>query len=186
MLLRTLACIAAVVAPLSAGAQSAVYRLEPKASTLGYHITWTLHDATGVDHALQGAAALKTGEAQVQIRAEVAKFDSGNSNRDSHMKETVEAAKYPFVTLKGVIKNYAPPTSYPATQKLSLTAQVEFHGVTQPLEVPVELTFPDATHAHAKAEFDISLDAFKIDRPSLMFKKIDDKTHITANLSFAK
>ena len=184
MSLRNLAALLILAAPAVASAQ--IYRLEPANSTLSYHITWTLHDATGVSKQLQGAAALKPGEAQVQIRTEVGSFDSGNANRDSHMKETVEAAKYQFVSLKGVIKNFNPPASYPVTLKQMLDAQIEFHGVTRPMQIPVEITFTDASHLRAHSEFDISLDNFKIDRPSLMFKKIDDKTHIKADLSFAK
>ena len=33
-------------------------------------------------------------------RAPLDSFDSGNSNRDEHMKEAVEAARYPLVELK--------------------------------------------------------------------------------------
>jgi polyisoprenoid-binding protein YceI len=102
------------------------------------------------------------------------------------MKETVEAAKYPNVDLKGVLKGFAMPSKFPADVKATLSGSLTFHGVTNPVEVPVTVSFTDASHATAKAAFDISLDAYKIERPSLMFVKIDDACHITADLAFAK
>jgi polyisoprenoid-binding protein YceI len=186
MSLRTLAVLAVLSVPAGASAQSAIYKIEPGQAQLTYKIVHKFHEVQGVSKQVQGAVALKPGEAQVQVRVDVTTFDSGNANRDSHMKETVEAAKYPFVTLKGVVKDFTPPTKFPATLKVNLDGQLEFHGVTHPLSVPVELTFADASHLRGKTEFDISLDAYKVERPSLMFIKINDACHITADLGFAK
>ena len=191
------------LAPLSALADG-VYKLDPSKSTLSYKVIHKFHESVGVDKKLQGAAAIKGSDAQVQIRANVADFDSGNANRDAHMKETVEEAKYPDVTLKGIVKGLAVPAkfpdvtlkgvvkglgvpaSFPGKASGTLEGQLTFHGQTNPIKIPVTIEFESADKAHATSEFDVSLDGYKVDRPSLMFVKIDDACHITADLQFAK
>jgi len=183
--LAVIAALFSLVLPLSASADG-VFKLDPAKSTLSYKVVHKFHESVGVNKKLQGAAALKGTEAQVQIRAQVADFDSGNANRDAHMKETVEEAKFPDVTLKGVIKGLAVPSSFPAKVKAELDGQLTFHGVTNPIKAPVTLDFTSANAVHATSEFDVSLDGYKVERPSLMFVKIDDACHITADLQFAK
>ena len=73
----------------------------------------------------------------------MAAFDSENSNRDSHMREAVEEAKYPFVELKAVADNIKPGETKSATLKGKLT----FHGVTNPIEIPVTLAWTSPTSA---------------------------------------
>jgi hypothetical protein len=65
-------------------------------------------------------------------------------------------------------------------------AQISFHGVQQTMEVPVSLKFESANHVVAECHFSISLEAFKIDRPSLMFVKVDDQVKVDANLVFSQ
>jgi len=177
--------LTALTLPLSARADG-MYKLDPSKSTLTYKIVHKFHESVGVNKKVQGAAVIKGTDAQVQIRAQVADFDSGNGNRDSHMKETVEEAKYPDVTLKGVIKGLAMPASFPGKAQGTLEGQLTFHGQTNPIKIPVTIDFASANNAHATSEFDVSLDAYKVDRPSLMFVKIDDACHITVDLNFAK
>lgn len=64
-----------------------------KDSSITYRLIHKLHKFDGVSKAVEGRARiLPDGKTQVAIRAKVDSFDSGNANRDSHMKETVEAA----------------------------------------------------------------------------------------------
>src|SRR5688500_3364471 len=97
--MRTL-LIAVLLLPPAALAQ-AKYKLgEVK---LTYRVQHPLHEVNADSTAAEGAAVLKGGGAQVQVRAKVASFDSSDSNRDAHMLETLEAHKFPFVTVKGTI-----------------------------------------------------------------------------------
>jgi hypothetical protein len=115
----------------------------------------------------------------------VESFDSGNVNREEHMKETVEAARFPMVELKA-LGRLAPATSYPAKQSTTWKARVTFHGVSQDYELPVDVTLESAARVHALAHFTLSVEAFKIERPSLMFVKIDDGLTIDADVVFAE
>jgi len=179
-------CVALGGAPSAHAEPPVVYKIDAAHSRLSYKIVHKFHEVVGVSKQVQAAVALKPGEAQVQIRVPVKSFDSGNDNRDAHMKETVEAAKFPFVMLKGLAKGFALPAKLPATVSTQLEGSLTFHGITHPIAVPVTVAIPDAAHLHVTTAFDVSLDAYKVERPSLMFIKIDDACHIEADLTLAR
>jgi polyisoprenoid-binding protein YceI len=165
------------------GADGTVLQLDAsnKRSTVSYSVTHKFHKVTGVTHDVQGAAKiLADGTAQIQVRAPVVSFDSDNGNRDSHMKETVEAAKFPDVTVKCLAK-----LSGTTSQKATADCDVNLHGVSQKVSVPVELTFDNPTTIHAVGAFKVSWDGFKITRPQLLFVPIEDKGDVSFDLRFA-
>jgi polyisoprenoid-binding protein YceI len=154
-------------------------------STLSYRLVHKLHEVTGTSKAVEGKARLlPDGTVQVMIRARVDAFDSGNGNRDAHMLEVTEAARFPYVTLKAV-GTCPPPAAYPATVKLTVRGELAFHGVSRPVEVPVEVAFASAGRASAEATLPISLEAHGVERPSLLFVKVDDAVVVKARLELA-
>ena len=155
-------------------------------SVITYHLVHKLHRFDGVSKSVEGKARVAAdGTAQVMVRVPVESFDSSNVNRDAHMKETVEAARYANVELKAVGKPSLPAApSYPLKVPVTFKAQINFHGVAQNFELPVELTYESATRVRATAHFTVSLESFKIDRPSLMFVKIDDGLTVDADVVF--
>ena len=69
--------------------------------TLTYTVVHKLHKVQGVTHAVEGRAQVQPGGGlRVQIRAKVATFDSGNSNRDVHMREVTHEPAHPYVQIK--------------------------------------------------------------------------------------
>lgn len=160
-----------------------VWRVKPEGSTLSYKLKHKLHEVVGKAAPTAGAAKLlPDGTLQVMVRANVADFDSGNSNRDAHMKEVTEAKKFPYVEFKGTANGVKLPETFPGQLRVTLEGEVTFHGVTQPVKVPMTVTFPSPKEAHAEGTFDISLDAHKVERPSLMMVKVDDKLVLEPNL----
>jgi hypothetical protein len=156
-------------------------------SSLTYHLVHKMHKVDGVSHKVEGKAhLLPDGKAQVMVRAPSQSFDSGNVNRDAHMKESVEAAKYPWIELKALGEGLTPPSTFPTTQKKTFKAQLTFHGVQQVFDMPVEVTWESAQKARATATLAISLDNYKVERPSLMFVKVDDELKIDAKLTFTR
>jgi len=136
-------------------------------------------------HEVEGRVRLGAGGAvQLMVRAKVASFDSGNGNRDAHMQEATEAARFPLVTLKAV-GAAALPASYPATVEVPLEGQLEFHGQVRPVTTRAAVTFEAPGRAVARARLTISLDGFGVERPSLLFVKVDDALAIDAELSLA-
>jgi polyisoprenoid-binding protein YceI len=167
-----------------ARADGEILSVDGRASSIKYSCVHKLHKFDGKSSSVQGKARLlPDGQAQVMIRVPVESFDSGNANRDAHMKETVEAARFPNVELKAIVDKVNEIAAAPVDRKVK--AAITFHGVTQELEIAVRL-HREGEKIVAHASFQLSQDAFKIDRPSLMFVKVDDPIQIDADLRFAK
>ena len=150
-------------------------------SLVSYHVVHKLHTVEGVARAVEGVVRLLPGGGvQAMVRVKVPDFDSGNGNRDAHMLEATEAARFPAVVLKAA---GALPASGPVGRvELTLRGELTFHGVTRPIEVPVVATFASPTRATANGTVTLSLDAFGVERPALLFVKVDDAMAITAHL----
>ena len=160
-----------------------VLSADPAASSINYHMVHKFHRFDASSKKLEGKVKiLPSGVAQVAMRAPVESFDSGNSNRDAHMKEVTEAARFPHVELKGLCDSCAIPATFPTTVDKTLKAELSFHGIKKELEVPVKLTYESATRIHAVAHLSLSLDAFKIERPSLLFAKVDDELKLDVDV----
>ena len=185
-MLTTAAAAASLVALLAAAPPGARDFTVSPDSSIGYKLIHKLHEVEGTAKGAQGSARLLAdGTVQVVARAEVANFDSGNGNRDSHMKEVTEAAKYPQVEFKGIGKGFVLPAQTPAKLAVSLTGRLTFHGQQQPVTVTLEVTVGSDGKLKVDGTFPISLDAFKVERPSLMFIAVDDKVDIVLHLVLA-
>jgi YceI-like protein len=152
--------------------------------TLAYTVVHKLHQVTGTARKLEGLARIQPGgPTLVQVRAPVASFDSGNSNRDAHMREATHEPLHPFAEVKGKLPPLTLPLSGP--QDLILEARVELNGIQQKQAIPVHLE-PSGQHGvRARFSFPISLDSFHVDRPELLLIKIDDKATISGDLLFS-
>ena len=166
----------------TAPAGPVLFDVDGPASSVQYKIVHKLKETGGTSKKAEGRVAiLSDGRLQVLVRAAVASFDSGNSSRDSHMLETMEAAKFPLVQFKGESK-VSLPTTYPARLDVTVAGEMEFHGRKRRENVPVTLTFSSPTEVRATAHFNVSLDAYEVERPSLLLMKIDDACEVTLDL----
>jgi polyisoprenoid-binding protein YceI len=145
-----------------------------------------LHATDGRSSQIEGKAVVQPdGKVLTMIRVPVASFDSGDANRDSNMRETLEASRLPFVVFKGVSSLVVPAArgkAIPAT----IRGELEFHGIKRPIDVPVTLEFADDGTASVKGKMKLSLDAFKVERPSLLMIKLDDACAIEFDLTLRK
>jgi len=156
--------------------------LDLREGTLSYVVVHKLHEVKATTRHVEGRAlALPDGTVKVQVRAKVATFDSGNSNRDVHMREATREAAHPYAEVKGVMSDVTLPLDGP--RQATLRATVELNGEKHPQDVPVKLE-PEAAGVRATFSFPISLDAYKVDRPQLLLIKIDDKAVISGDLHF--
>jgi polyisoprenoid-binding protein YceI len=164
-----------LVAAPALGQEARQYTVKAADSTLRYRVIHKLHEVLGTARPSEGRGRLlPDGTLQVAVRANVADFDSGNANRDAHMKEATEAAKYPTVEFKGVATGVKVPESFPAKLAVVLKGQLTFHGVKQPVVVPMEVVFESAREVVATGSFGFSLEAFQVERPALLMVKVDD------------
>jgi len=181
--IRMIVVAVALLLTSSAFADPTQLKVVTAKSTASYHLVHKMHKVDATSKKVDGKAILTDGKAQVMIRIPVDSFDSDNVNRDAHMKETVEAATYPTIELKAV-GPAATPASFPSTVKSTFKVQLVFHGVKQLFDAPVEITWTSATEVSATTSFKISLDGYKVERPSLMFIKVDDELVLDAKLLF--
>lgn len=152
-------------------------------SKVTYKLVHKAHTVVGIAKKdIEGKAKVSGGTAQLMVRIPVASFDSENSNRDAHMKESVEASKFPNVELKAVAEGVTPGTN----GKYTLKGKLTFHGVTNDIEVPVDATWSGSKSAKIAGKFSISLEAYKVERPSLLFVKVEDKLELEVDLNISE
>jgi len=157
--------------------------LDLREGTLTYTVVHKLHEVHGTTRQVEGRAlAQPDGTVKVQVRAKVASFDSGNSNRDAHMREATHEAAHPYAEVKGTMSGVKLPLSAPV--QTTLHAIVELNGEKQTAEVPVKLEPAAENGVRATFSFPISLDALKVERPELLLVKVDDKATISGDLRF--
>lgn len=133
-----------------------------------YTVHYILKTVYGHNKEAKGKALCKKDPCEFLVAAEVAKFDSGDSNRDLHMREVTKAALYPIVTVRGKVPHEI------KTDDVKLDLEVELSGVKQTIsQVPFHFK-NQGKELEADGDFKISLKQFKIKAPSLMGIEIDD------------
>ncbi len=144
-------------------------------STITYHMSHPLHefDAVSKDATYQvsldpQAKELKSVAAQVDVTT----FDSGNSNRDSHAMEVIDAISYPQVTFTSTSIRQSGDSAW-------VSGKLTFHGVTQDIVIPTALTWSQ-NRLDVRGAFQITQTEFKIERPSLLMIPVADE--ITFNV----
>lgn len=165
-----------------AAAPGEAYVVDPAGSTVRFHLEHKLHKVDGRSSAIEGKAVVAPdGKVMAMVRIPVSSFDTGDANRDSHMRETLDVARFPHVVLKGVT-SLTMPVAHGKPVETRLHGELDFHGVKQPLDVPVQISFAADGSAVARAKFPVSLDAHRIERPSLLFVKVDDQILLDVEL----
>lgn len=176
MLIAYLATVLAATLP-----GGSTLTVDPAASVLRYHVHHKLHTVLGESSDIEGKAVVQEdGSIICMIRVPVTSFRSGDANRDGHMLETLEVNKYPYVLWKGVVR-LAPGRELP-TGGVTMTGELQLHGVSRPASVPISLELADDRTVRVRGSLDVGLDAHRIDRPSLLFVKIDDLCRIEFDL----
>lgn len=114
---------------------------------------------------------------KIAVAATVASFDSQNSSRDSHALEVLEAIKYPKVTFVSTsIKDNG--------NELIINGELSFHGVKNKITIKADQT-KSASEITLKGDFYVSLDKYKVEKPSMMGVAVDDNLHMDFKFKFA-
>lgn len=184
--LRLLAAIAALATEGAPAPADAPRTFSVTAgSTIAYHLNHPFHAVDGRSSGVEGRVRLlPDGGVQLVVRARVDSFDSGNSNRDAHMMEVTEAARFPFVTVKAAAAGVRVEGA-PTVLEVPLRGVLEFHGVSREVAVVAKVRFASPETAEAEATFPISLTDHGVKRPSLVFVQVEDRIQLTAHLSLA-
>ncbi|HTY37245.1 MAG TPA: YceI family protein [Bacteroidota bacterium] len=148
-------------------------------STITYRINHTLHhiEATSKDGWFRvdidpDKKEIKSVSAEVDVMT----FDSGNSNRDSHAMEVIESIKYPDVTFvsSSVTQN---------ADSIFVHGKLTFHGVTNDIVMSGVATWAEHKLS-VDGAFELSLTAFKVERPALLMVPVDDALKFSLKAAF--
>jgi polyisoprenoid-binding protein YceI len=158
------------------------FSVVPSSSLVKFHLHHTMHEVDGRSTQIEGKAVVGAdGRVLTMIRIPVASFETGDGNRDAHMRQTLEAGKFPFVVFKGVT-GLTLPVALGKPLETRLQGELEFHGVKHPVDLPATVQFGDGGAIAVHAKFPVSLDAYKIERPALLFVKVDDDVQLDVKL----
>jgi polyisoprenoid-binding protein YceI len=146
------------------------------------------HEWKGVSRMLRGTFQLDPDapalETPVTISVPVRSFSSGNRNRDSNALASLDASRFPQVSLR--IDRLMDVKREAAGAGAKGMAVVEgvltFHGVSKPISFPISGQF-DGNRLQATASFPVSVTAHGIERPKLLFVPMDDRIDITVQLN---
>jgi polyisoprenoid-binding protein YceI len=167
---------------LSATLSASTYTVDPAGSVVKFHLHHKMHEVDGRSSQIEGKAVLgDDGKVMTMVRIPVASFDTADANRDSHMRETLDASKFPFVVFKGVT-SLTVPVTYGKDLDARLEGELDFHGVKRPLSVPAKLSLAEDGTAVVKAKFPVNLEAHQVERPSLLFVKVDESVELDVQL----
>jgi Uncharacterized conserved protein len=151
-------------------AQTKKIQADKKESSITYQMTHPLHEIEATSKDVGCWVDLDPAKKEIShvyVQIDVTTFDGGNSNRDSHAMEVIDAISYPKVkfTSTSIVQN---------GDKLKVTGKLTFHGVTK------EITFDaipkwESSKLTVTGNFVISLTEFKIERPSLLMIPVKDE-----------
>ena len=105
-------------------------------------------------------------------------FDSGNSNRDSHSLEVLNALKFPEIRFysENIISD---------NNSITFKGNLEFHGKTVSKDILTVVNRKD-NKIQLEGNFKISLNEFSIKAPSFMLAEIEDLIDLSFSLEFIK
>lgn len=152
---------------------------ENKSSSLTYALHHPLHsfDASSKDFRCVGAFDTESSQfSAIAVVVPIKSFDSGNSNRDSHMIEVTEALKFPNVSFSSDEITYTGET---ATAKGKLT----FHGQTKNMSLVAKQKVV-GSKVVLTGQFEVDMKEHGIKPPSLMGMDTDKEIKLNFTMTF--
>jgi hypothetical protein len=105
-------------------------------------------------------------------------FRSGDRDRDARVLEVIGAQ----VLFKGQARLDAVT---PGRRRVELAGELTLHGVRLPTTVPLDVELAADGTARVRGSFEVSLEAHAIERPSLLFVRVEDTCRIELDLGLA-
>lgn len=174
----TLSLVLAVSSNAEAATKATSY--QTTTSEIRYRVHHLLKTSEGTSHEARGKVVCVDFDANCQFLFAVATatFDSGNSNRDAHMKQTVKEALHPLATVRGTIAKLE-------TQKMLPTLSVDFAGKTVSYPLKTLTVLKKDEQIEIAAELVLKLSSHDIERPSLLGASIDDEVPVSIKMKLA-
>ena len=147
-------------------------------STINYEAKHVLHAWEGINDNVSGVIIYDNEISKIAIAAKVVDFDSGNSGRDSHSLEVLEALKFPN------IKFYSDDIETKGNA-ITFNGDIEFHGQKKPITV-LGTVDDNENLINVVGKFQIIPTEFSIKLPSFMLIEMEDYLNISFDIQFDK
>jgi polyisoprenoid-binding protein YceI len=167
-----------MIAPSMVAQVKTVNSIKGESSAM-YLLIHPMHEVEATSKEVMYTASLNPDTKSLQsvtAAVDVTSFDSGNSNRDSHAMEVVDALSFPEVT-------FTSTSIVPQGNSLIVLGKLTFHGVTNYVTATA---IPEwgSDKLIVQAIMPVSLTAFKVERPSLLFIPVRDTLKFTLTAAF--
>lgn len=152
---------------------------ETTASSVTYAMVHKLHSWEGVSKDLKVATKWneqKNEIEQISIVVNVATFNSGLSSRDSHMMEVLDGLTYPRIIFSSSNVQYTP-------DGILVKGKLQFHGVERMIETKVKLEKINRKWMFT-GSLPVLLEDYKVERPGLLFVKVDNLVKINFQVGY--
>jgi polyisoprenoid-binding protein YceI len=152
---------------------------ETTASSVTYSMRHKLHSWEGVSKDLKVATKWneqKNEIEQISIVVNVATFNSGLSSRDSHMMEVLDGLTYPRIIFSSSNVQYTP-------DGILVKGKLQFHGVEKMIETKVKLEKNNRRWVFT-GSLPVLLEDYKVERPGLLFVKVDNLVKIDFQVAY--
>lgn len=152
---------------------------ETNGSSITYSMRHKLHSWEGVSKDLKVATKWneqKNEIEQISIVVNVATFNSGLSSRDSHMMEVLDGLTYPRILFSSSSVQYTP-------DGLLVKGKLQFHGVDRMIETKVKFEKINNKWVFS-GSLPVLLEDYKVERPSLLFVKVDNLIKIDFQVAY--
>jgi len=141
--------------------------------------TAPLLEFKGTSDNLAGLIHLETGE--VDFFVDLASLDTGNRRRDRDMRQVyLETDKYPFAEFGGTLTSDFDP-EMEGEQTATVTGSFTMREISRDMTVSGTLEATDEG-IRVRAGWEILLDDFDIDRPSILFYELSDVQTINIDI----
>jgi polyisoprenoid-binding protein YceI len=133
-----------------------------------YTVKHLFKTVKGESTELKGKLVCANGNCEFLVAIPSKSFVSSDSNRDLNMQTILEVTKYPLVTVKGTFSE-----ENLTKTKYEMKSLVNFHGVEKEYLLNIKNGSP------LSGGFVLLLEDHKVERPSLLMAKIDNKVPIS-------
>lgn len=153
---------------------------DKKSSTLTYSMKHPMHDWEAKSKDSKCVIVYNNNSQKIEavaVIAPVKSFDSGNSNRDSHAIEVLDALKYPNIT-------FSAANIQEEGENLTIKGNLTFHGVTKPVELKAKKTLTKSS-IKVDGAFEINMDDYGVEPPGLMGIKTNKEIKLKYSMVFS-
>lgn len=148
-------------------------------STLTYHVSHPLHQTDGVSHAARGKGVCHDGQCDFLVAVPVKSFDSGDSNRDLHMRQVTKGAEFPMVAVRTRL-----PENDSKAATIYADLEIQFAGQTAHYkQVAFQLTF-QGSEIKITGTIPATLSDFKIEPPTLLTLPVKNEIPIHVEMTW--